>query len=417
MDIKKISLSQKGTTDLDIWLVEDHRLPIINIEFAFIGGASLDGDQHGLAYLMAALLDEGAGDLDDQEFHKALDETATHLYFSATRDIINGSIKMLTKHKERAADLLNMAMFAPTFAEEACERVKAQVVASIRSASTSPTDIAAKKLMKLAFGNHVYGNLVKGSEQTIATITQADLQATTKQNFNAAHPYLVIVGDVTEAEAEQLVMRIFAGRKVGKDNVATIAEAGFAGIGKTETHYVDVPQAVVNFALPSIAQDDPDFMTVLVLNHILGGGGFSSRLMEEIREKRGLTYGIHTSLMPLKHGSLITGSAATSADKMAETVKILRQEIAKMHESGVTDEELENAKTYLTGAYPLRFDTGSKIAHQLLSMQYFNFGIDFIDQRNSLVNKVTKQGVARMAAGLLDVENMAQVIVGPNETD
>lgn len=415
MDIKQISFSQKDAADLDIWLVEDHRLPIINIEFAFIGGASLDGDQHGLAYLMASLLDEGAGDLDGQEFHKALDETATHLHFSATRDIINGSIKMLKKHKERAADLLHMAMFAPTFTDEATDRVKAQVIASIRSASTSPTEIAAKKMMKLAFGDHVYGNLVKGSEETIATITQADLQATTKQNFNAAHPYMVIVGDVSEQEAEQLVMRIFAGRKISKDNIDAIAEAEFAGIGKSEHHHMDVPQAVVNFALPSIPQNDPDFMTLLVLNHILGGGGFSSRLMEEIREKRGLTYGIHTSLMPLKHGSLITGSAATSADKMDETVKILRQEIIKMHDAGVTAEELDNAKTYLTGAYPLRFDTGSKIAHQLLSMQYFNFGIDFINQRNNLINKVSKQDVGRIAARLLDVENMAQVIVGPTK--
>lgn len=415
MDIKQISFSQKDAADLDIWLVEDHRLPIINIEFAFIGGASLDGDQHGLAYLMASLLDEGAGDLDGQEFHKALDETATHLHFSATRDIINGSIKMLKKHKERAADLLHMAMFAPTFTDEATDRVKAQVIASIRSASTSPTEIAAKKMMKLAFGDHVYGNLVKGSEETIATISQADLQATTKQNFNAAHPYMVIVGDVSEQEAEQLVMRIFAGRKISKDNIDAIAEAEFAGIGKSEHHHMDVPQAVVNFALPSIPQNDPDFMTLLVLNHILGGGGFSSRLMEEIREKRGLTYGIHTSLMPLKHGSLITGSAATSADKMDETVKILRQEIIKMHDAGVTAEELDNAKTYLTGAYPLRFDTGSKIAHQLLSMQYFNFGIDFINQRNNLINKVSKQDVERIAARLLDVENMAQVIVGPTK--
>ncbi|MGL1921060.1 MAG: insulinase family protein [Hyphomicrobiales bacterium] len=414
MEIKKLSLSQENASDLDVWLVEDHRLPIVNIEFAFIGGASLDGDQHGLAYLMAALLDEGAGDLDDQAFHKALDETATHLHFSATRDIINGSIKMLKKHKERAADLLNMAMFAPTFAEEAVDRVKAQIVASIRSASSNPSEIAAKKLMKLSFGDHVYGNLVKGSEACLNTITQTDLQKASGQNFCSSHPYLVIVGDVNETEAEQLVTRIFAGRKCTVSNENIIPEADFAGIGKTENHYMDVPQAVVNFALPSIPQNDPDFMTLLVLNHILGGGGFSSRLMEEIREKRGLTYGIHTSLMPLKHGSLITGSAATSAEKMSETIRILRDEIAKMHDSGVTDEELENAKTYLTGAYPLRFDTGSKIAHQLLSMQYFNFGIDFINQRNEYVNKVSEADVAKMATRLLDVKNMAQVVVSPD---
>lgn len=415
MDIKQLSLSQTNAQDLDIWLVQDHRLPIINIEFAFIGGASLDGDQHGLAYLMSALLDEGAGDLDDQSFHKALDETATQLHFSASRDIINGSIKMLKKHKERAADLLNMAMFAPRFENDAVERVKAQIVASIRSASTNPSEIAAKKLMKLAFGDHVYGNLVKGSEQTLAEISQANLQQTAMQNFNRSHPYLVIVGDVSEAEAEALVTRIFAGRKAQGDEVNTIPEADFAGIGKAEHHYMDVPQAVVNFAMPSIPQNDPNFMTLLVLNHILGGGGFSSRLMEEIREKRGLTYGIHTSLMPLKHGSLITGSAATSADKMPETIKILRQEITKMHDSGVTDEELTDAKTYLTGAYPLRFDTGAKIAHQLLSMQYFNFGMDFINQRNNMVNKVSKADVANMAASLLAVENMAQITVGPTD--
>lgn len=413
MQIKQLSLSHSTAADLDIWLVEDHRLPIINIEFAFIGGASLDVDQHGLAYLMSALLDEGAGDLDDQAFHKALDETATHLHFSTTRDIINGSLKMLTKHKERAADLLHMAMFAPRFADEATERVKAQIVASIRSASSNPSEIAAKKLMKLCFGEHVYGNLVKGSEQTIAAITQADLQRAASQNFNAAHPYLVIVGDVNEQQAEALVSRIFQGRKIIASHENDIAEANFAGIGQTQHHHMDVPQAVVNFALPSIPQNDPDFMTLMVLNHILGGGGFSSRLMEEIREKRGLTYGIHTSLIPLKHGSLITGNAATSADKMDETIKILRQEISKMHDGGVTDEELINAKTYLTGAYPLRFDTGSKIAHQLLSMQYFNFGIDFIDQRNNLVNKVSKDDIGIMAARLLEVENMAQVTVGP----
>ncbi|MCJ8323221.1 MAG: insulinase family protein [Rhizobiales bacterium] len=415
MQIKQLQLSQTAAADLEVWLVEDHRLPIINIEFAFIGGSSLDANQHGLAYLMSALLDEGAGELDDQAFHKALDETATHLHFSATRDIINGSLKMLTKHKERAADLLHMAMFEPHFSEAATARVKAQIIASIRSASTNPSEVAAKKLMKLCFGEHAYGNLVKGSEQSLNALNQTDLVHAAQQNFNADHPYLVIVGDVNESEAEALVSRIFSGRKNLSKPAKQVEEAEFVGIGQTQHHVMDVPQAVVNFALPSVAQNDPSFMSLMVLNHILGGGGFSSRLMEEIREKRGLTYGIHTSLIPLKHGSLITGNAATSADKMAETIKILRQEIEKMHDKGVTDEELENAKTYLTGAYPLRFDTGSKIAHQLLSMQYFDFGIGFIDQRNNLVNKVSKDEIGIMAARLLDVKNMAQVTVGPAE--
>ncbi|NRA86486.1 MAG: insulinase family protein [Rhizobiales bacterium] len=415
MQIKQLKLSQSGADDFEVWLVEDHRLPIINIEFAFIGGASLDAGQHGLTYLMAALLDEGAGDMDNLQFHKALDETATHIHFSATRDIINGSIKMLKKHKERAADLLNMALFSPTFETEATDRVKAQIVASIRSASSNPSEIAAKKLMKLSFGEHVYGNLVKGSETSIADISKTDLQKIAKRNFNAEHPYLVIVGDVNEQEAEALISRIFANRQKSSSNIHVIPDAPFVGGGQIVRHHMDVPQAVVNFALPSIPQDDDDFMQLMVLNHILGGGGFSSRLMEEIREKRGLTYGIHTSLMPLKHGSLITGSAATSVDKMPETIKILLQEVEKMHDHGVTDDELNDAKTYLTGAYPLRFDTGSKIAHQLLSMQYFDFGIDFINQRNGLVNDVTKVNIATMAERLLNTNEMAQIIVGPNE--
>ncbi len=414
MQIKQLSLTQTNAADLDVWLVEDHRLPIVNIEFAFIGGASLDADQHGLAYLMAAMLDEGAGDLDDVSFHKALDETATHLHFSATRDIINGSIKMLTKHKDRAADLLNMALFAPKFNDEAMQRVKAQIVASIRSASTNPSEIAAKKLMSLSFGDHVYGNLVKGSEASLEAISQADLQRSAAQNFNAEHPYLVIVGDVNEQQAADLLDRVFAGRHRCGNNIHAIADAEFVGQGVTQHQFMDVPQSVVNFALQSIPQNDDRFMQLMVLNHILGGGGFSSRLMEEIREKRGLTYGIHTSLMPLKHGSLITGNAATSADKMAETIKILREEFEKMQQDGVTDEELKNAKTYLTGAYPLRFDTGAKIAHQLLSMQYFDFGIDFVDRRNELVNQVTKAEIATIAQQLLDVEQMAQITVGQN---
>lgn len=412
MQIKPLSLSQKNTDDLEVWLVEDHRLPIINIEFAFIGGASFDGKQHGLNYLMSALLDEGAGELNDVAFHKALDETATHLHFSTTRDIVNGSIKMLTKHKNRAADLANMALFAPKFSDEATERVKAQIIASIRSASTNPSEIAAKKLMNLCFGDHAYGNLVKGSEQSLANISRKDLQQVCRQNFNAEHPYMVIVGDVNEQEAEQLINRIFADREQTHIATTTIAEAEFVGIGKQEFHHMDVPQSVVNFALPSIAQDDPDFMTLMVLNHILGGGGFSSRLMEEVREKRGLTYGIHTSLMPLKHGALITGNAATSTEKMPETIKILHEEIEKMHDKGVTENELKDAKTYLTGAYPLRFDTGAKIAHQLLSMQYFNFGIGFIDHRNDLVNKVSQADIAKMAEKLLDVKKIAQITVG-----
>ncbi|WP_239025180.1 M16 family metallopeptidase [Rhodoligotrophos defluvii] len=397
---------------LTAWLVEDHTVPIIAMNFAFRGGSALDPqDKRGLATFLAATLDEGAGDLDSQAFQQALESTATKLSFEADRDDLSGRLQTLASNRDRAFDLLKLAVNDPRFDAEPVERMRARLLASVRSDATDPENIASEKWLKLALGDHAYVNKPDGTVEGLQAVTADDLRALRNRIFNKAGLKIAVVGAIDAKTLAPILDEVF-GALPATGDLASVPEAQVRKGNAVEVVAFDIPQSVIMFGTGGLKRDDPDFIPAYVMNSILGGSGFGSRLTEEVREKRGLTYSVYSALWTLDHAGLFIGGAATRNDRAAETVKVIQDEIARMAKDGPTEKELAEAKTYLTGAYALRFDSNAKIARELLGIQLNDLGIDYINKRNRLVEAVTLEDVKRAARRVLDSGDLLVTVVG-----
>ncbi len=414
VDIQRV-ISPGG---IEAWLVEQHTIPLIAMDFAFRGGAKLDpAGKVGLARLAAATIDEGAGDLDSQAFQKRLEELAIRLNFRTDLDAFHGTLQTLTENADEAFTLTKLALTVPRFDKEPITRIKAQLLTSLQQADEDPNAIASKAWFAAAFPNHPYGRPVDGEASDIESISADDLRRFSARQFTRDRLLIGVVGDIDAARLGQLLDATFGGlpNRSPNSTIEPVVAAVTPAINKTIVIKRDIPQTVMMFGLPGLLRDDPDFIPAFVMNNILGNGGLNSRLMVEIREKRGLAYSVYSHLAPLDHAGLFFGGAATQNDRANETVVLLQQELARMRDQGVTPEELDDAITYLTGSFPLRFDSNGKIADQLLGLQLEDMGIDYLDRRNDLVRAVTREDVNRVARRILNPENLLLVSVGqPN---
>jgi zinc protease len=401
---------------IEAWLVENHAIPVIALDFAFPGGASEDPvDKPGVASMVSSLLDEGAGDLDAKAYHERLEENAIELSFNASRDYFRGSVRTLTENRDLAFDLLRLSLTVPRFDSDAVERIRAQELTMLRRDSTNPVDIATRRWWEVAFPEHPYGRPAGGSLESIPRIGTDDLKAFVRRVFARDILKIAVVGDIDAATAGRLIDSIFAGLPA-RAALHSVPTAVPQGLGQRVVVDLDVPQAVVVFGGPGIARRDPDFFPAFLINHILGGGAMSSRLYTEVREKRGLAYSIHTTLLPLDHAALWTGATGTRVDKTGETLSIIDAEIKRFAEVGPTAEELAKTKSFLQGSYALGFDTSTKIAGQLVQIQLDGLGIDYVDHRNELIAAVTAADVKRVARRLLD-SPMLYTVVGHQQGD
>ncbi len=407
VDIQEVT-SPGGIT---AWLVESPEIPFISMEIRFKGGAALDDpDKRGAVHLMGALLEEGAGDLDARAFAIARDSLAASFGYDVYRDAVTVSAEFLTETQDQAIDLLHQSLVDPRFDQDAVDRVRGQVISVIQSDATDPNSIAGQAFNRAAFGDHPYAFPIEGSQESLANLTRDDLFAAKDATMAMDRVHIGVVGDITADQLGPMLDRLFDGMPAaGK---APPPDAEFALTGGVQVIPFDTPQSVVIFGHQGIDRDDPDFFAAFILNSILGEGGFGSRLMQEVREKRGLTYGVYTYLYSLESADLLLGQVASANDRVAEAVSVIRDEWARAAQDGVTAEELETAKTYLTGAYPLRFDGNGRIANILAGMQVQGFGLDYINTRNDRVNAVTLDDVNRMAARLLDAEALNFYVVG-----
>jgi len=387
---------------IEIWLVQEPTVPLIAMDFAFRGGSSQDpADKPGLASMVAGLIDEGSGDLDSKTFHERAESKAIEISFSATRDLFSGSLRTLVENKDVAFDLMRSALNAPRFDAADLERIRAETSAILRRQTTSPEELANKRWWATAFAGHPYSHSLRGTLDSLATITADDLRGYVKNVFARDTLKVGIVGNIDAATAGALVDKVFAGLPAH----ATLHDVPFAqpqGLGSVVHVDLDVPQSVVMLAGAGIPRKDPDFMAAFLVNHVLGGAGMSSRLYSEVREKRGLAYSIYSTLVPLESTALFMAATATRTEAAGQTLDLVTQEIRRMAEQGPTPEELAKAKSYQKGSFPLRFDTSTKIASQLVLMQVEDLGIDYIDKRNDLVEAVTLADVQRVAKRLLD---------------
>ena len=405
----------EGTTGTVGWLIEDHTNPIIAIRFAFRGGAALDPEgREGLAEMAAGLLDEGAGHLDSTAFQRKLEDLAITLRFDTGRDSFGGRLKTLTKNRDDAFDLLRMALTMPRFDAEPVERIRGQILANLRREEEDPDVMARRELFRTLFPDHPYGKPVSGTKESIAAIGQKDLKGFVERRIARDDLVIGAVGDITPDELAAALDWIFGELPMNAAdwNISETTPPATGGVTVVETA---VPQSSIVFAQRGPRRNDPDYYAAYVMNHILGGGGFTARLYHEVREKRGLAYSVYSALAPLDFSGIIFGGSGTRNDRAAETVDIIRAEWARMATEGPTPEELDDAKRFLTGSFPLRFSSSDNIASILVAIQMDDLGIDYLDRRNSLIEAVTLDDVRRVARDFLNPESLHFVVAGQPE--
>jgi zinc protease len=396
---------------IEAWFVQDATVPLIAMEYAFGGGAAQDpANKPGLGNMVASLLDEGSGDMDSKTYHERLDRRAIELSFTSSRDNFRGSLRMLKENKDEAYDLLRSALMAPRFDNTDIERIRNQVLSSLRRESTNPNSLAGRKFLEVAYGNHPYGRGANGTLESVPTITVEDLRAYVGQVIAKDTLRIAVVGDVDPDTLGKLLDKTFGGLPA-KGNLTPVADVVASKPPQRAFVPLDVPQTTVTFGGPGILRHDPDFMAGYVVNHILGGGGLSSRLYREVREKRGLAYSVYESLMWMDHSALFIGNTGTRADRAGETIDAIEQEIRRIAEEGPTQKELDDAKSYLKGSQMLALDTSSKLAQALLQYQLDKLPIDYIEKRNGLVDAVTLED-AKRASKRLWGQGLLTVVVG-----
>jgi zinc protease len=399
---------------IEAWLVYEPAVPMIAVDVAFDGGANQDPvGKAGTAHMVASLLDEGAGELDSKAFHDRLERNAIELSFQADRDALRGSLRTLTENRDEAFADLRLALSLPRFDPADVEIIRAQVLSTLRRATTSPTEIANRHWWAVAFADHPYGRPVNGMLESVPNITIADLRDYTHRVLARANLKVAVVGDIDAETLKPMLDRVFGGLPP-EPQLNPVSTVTPHGLGQRLLVKLDVPQTVVTFGGRGIARKDPDFMAAYIVNHILGGGTFSSRLYQEVREKRGLAYSVYDSLVWLNYTSVFYGATATRADRTAETVAIIEKEIHRLAEDGPTADELTKAKDYLNGAFALNFDTSSKIAALLVQMQRDDLGINYFTERPRMIDAVTLDDARRVAKRLLD-GGLLVTVVGRSE--
>jgi zinc protease len=394
------------------WLVESHANPLVAIRFAFRGGATQDGKgKEGAAYFVTAMMDEGAGDLDATAFQEREQELAMRLDFDAGRDVMLGNLQTLTANKDEVFDLVRLAMAQPRFDDDAVERVREQILAGLKFDENDPATVASHAWDRAAFEDHPYGRPIKGTKDSVTAMSPDDLRDYVRRVFARDQLVISVVGDISAEDLGKALDKLF-GDLPEQSDLVTVAQAKPPLGPKREIIVMDVPQSVAQFGHRGIARHDDDFIAAYVLNYIIGGGGFSSRLMEEVREKRGLAYSVYSNLYPYQHGAVFIGHVATKNEALGQSLTVIQDELRRLAEEGPSAEELRDAKSYLTGAYALRFESSTSIASQLLWIQIEELGLDYVDMRNEVIEAVTLSDVKRVAKRLLVADQLITTIVG-----
>lgn len=411
IDIQEVT-SARGIT---AWLVSDDTVPVVAVDVAFEGAGSAQDPEGkaGRANILASLLDEGAGDLDSVAFQTALQDNAVRLGFELSRDDLYGDMRALTSSVEKGFDLLALALTEPRFDDEALNRMRAQVITGLRRDLNDPDAVVGDLWARTAFPNHPYGTPSSGTIESVSALTREDFVDAHRNGIAKDNLFVAVVGDIDAETLKGLLDKAF-GDLPDHANLTPVADVEPA-VGLTVSESLDTPQTSIRFGGEGIDRDDPDFIPAYVMNHILGGGTFSSWLFDEVREKRGLAYSVYSYMAPYEHTAIFGAGTATRNDQAEEAIKVILSQFEKMATEGPTEAELKSAKDYLTGSYALRFGSSADIARQLLFLQTEGLGMDYIDNRNDLINAVTLDDVRRTARRVFGDKAPTVAIVGPSE--
>lgn len=409
LDIQEV----KSTGGITAWLVEDHTLPIISIQFTFkeAGSARDSVERQGLARLVSNTMDEGAGDLDSQTFQGMLNDHSISLSFDVGRDDFGGSLKTLSRHKVKAFELMSLALNKPRFDQEAIDRMRASNISRIKSSMTEPDWIAARFQNDIAYAGHPYALNSGGTLTSLPAITRDDMVNFVKNNLTRDRLYVGAAGDITPDELKVVLDQLFL-TLPETSTTSPLTDITIQGGGKTLLYTQDIPQSFITQTQSGISYKDPDYYAASLMNFILGGSGFGSRLTEEVREKRGLTYGIGSRFFEMDHANGFSISLSTENKNAGESLKLIQQEIMRMRDTPVTAQELAEAKSYIIGSLPLSFSSTDALAGNVLGLRERGRPIDYFDQYPALINKVTIEDIRRVSQRLLTPEKMLTIIVG-----
>ena len=399
---------------ITVWTVQSPDIPFVALELRFRGGTALDGPaKAGAVNLMTALLEEGSGDLDAQGFAAARDALAAEFRFGASTDSVSVSARFLTENRDQAVALLRQALVSPVFDKPSIERVRGQVLSGLKADERDPGALADRKFDQIAFPDHPYGQPSDGTIATVTSLSRDDILAAHKGALARDRVHVAAVGDIAPADLAALVDSLLAG--LPETGAPLPGRANVALGGGVTVEPFPGPQSVIVFGHAGIPRTDPDFFAAFVAAEAFGGGRFSARLMTEVREKRGLTYGISAGLVPLDQADLVAGQMATANGTVAQSIQVIRDEWTKLATEGLTPAELDATKTYLTGSYPLRFDGNGPIARILVGLQMQGYPVDYPASRNARIEAVTLDDVRRVAALVFRPDSLHFVVVGSPE--
>ncbi len=408
MHIQKVRAPRAGIT---AWLVEDHTVPLIAMRFAFRGGAAFEpADKQGVSIFLASMLDEGAGDLKSAEFQRRMEDLAMRMSFSGGMEFFTGSFTTLTRNRDAAFRLLALAVQKPRFDGDAVERIRKQLIMALRDRSEKPDHQAFMAFKKALFGNHPYARDTDGTESGIKAITVEDLRTWHRRVFTRDHLIVTVAGDIDAKTLARLLDETFAPLPARSD-LGEVPAPSIPKEGFTKVIRRPIPQTLIYVGHNGFLRNDPDFIPAYVVNHILGNGALS-RLNGAVRERRGLAYVVYSALFAWKKAGIFFAYAGTRNAKAGEALAIIKAEITRMARQGPTKKELEDAKLYLTGSFPLRFDSTTKIAGMLMAFRKQGLGIDYVNRRNALIRAVTIDEARRVARRLLQPEALKAVLLG-----
>ncbi|BBU60772.1 peptidase M16 [Methylosinus sp. C49] len=397
---------------IEAWLVESYAVPLVALEFAMRGGASQDpAGKAGLATLLAGLLDEGAGPYDARAFHLAIEDLAIRLGFGCDRDAISGHMQTLSRNKDEAFELLRVALCEPRLEQQAIDRVRGQIAAGLKRDANDPDALVARAFREAAFPDHPYGRPVRGDLESLENLTRDDLDALRIRLLTRSDLKIAVVGAIDAATLAAKLDAIF-GALPAQSLLTPVPEIDIHALGERRIIDLDVPQSAIRFGRPGMQRHDPDYFGAVVVNHILGGGVFTARLFNEVREKRGLAYSVYSHLNEYDKCAMLVGGAATKNERARESLEVIQAQFADLANAGPSADELDKAKKYLTGSYALRFDTSTKIAGQLVNLQLDGFAPSYLDERNGRIDAVTLDDARRVAKRLLGDGELLVSIAG-----
>ncbi len=397
-----------------VWYAPNENAPVVDVVLSFEGAGSVSDPEGkgGRAAFAASMLTEGAGGLDSAAFRRALEENAITLSVDASDDRLQIHIYCLREHATRAGQLLAMALAQPLLAEADQQRMKSDITSLLARLNERPGYVAGRLLSARAFKGHPYANAHYGDAASVAALNANDVRDFMRTYITRGNVLVAASGDVDASLLDDMLEPVVDALADNDTGAVAVSQTSLAGSGETLRQTMPVPQTTVLFAAPAIARDDPRFYAQYLLNYVLGGSALFSRLGEEIRQKKGLVYSIDTDLDMKRGAAVISGALATRNASAEEAITQVKAVLDKMHKTGVSTQECEDAKGYVIGAFTRKLDGSSAVTDMLMAMQIHKLGEDYIEKRAELFGNVSCGDINAVASEILNPANFLFAVVG-----